>query len=159
MFTEMSPSSMSVSPEVCSRAAEAAESVSVGSSARVSVSLEVCSMAAGVAESVSVGSSVSSSIRPEVCSRAVKGSGSVVVEPVEVSISTESVASTAANVVGEKVELRKRNLQVEERGSSPSELDEEECADLRLSVAVEGNKQLELEEEVKGALPPEPVVV
>ena len=130
VFTEVSPSRVSVSPEVCSRAAEAAESVSVGSSIGVTVSPEVCSRAVGVAESVSVSSSVSSSVRPEVCSRAANGSGSVVVEPVEVSVSPESVASTAANVVGEKiekteasvavevVELRKRNLQVEEEHGS-----------------------------------------
>ncbi len=103
VFTEVSPSSVSVSPKVCSRTAEAAESVSVGSSVGVSVSPEVCSRVVGVAESVSVSSSVSSSIRPEVCSRAVNGSGSVVVEPVEVNVSPESVASTAAYEVGEKV--------------------------------------------------------
>ena len=132
MFTEVSQSRVSVSPEVCSRASEAAEFVSVSSS-------------------------VSSSIRSKVCSRAANNSGSVVVEPVEVSVSPESVASTAANVVGEKiekteasvavevVELRKRNLQVEEKhGSSPLELDEEECVDIGSPIAAEGNKRLRM---------------
>ncbi len=37
----------------------------------------------------------------------------------------------------------------EECGSSPSQLNEEECVDLGLPVAVDGNKRLGLVEEVK----------
>ena len=88
MFTEVSPSSVSLSPEVCSREA-------------------------GVSESVLVSSSVSSSVRPKVCSRTANSSHSVVVEPVEVSVSPESVASTIANVVGEKVEKMEASVAVE----------------------------------------------